>query len=121
MCFESVLYGKKSVSSISLRCLPPTSNKAFGGIKTSQTSHDLGQKQAFKEKEQNCLLTACQDPTLGTSSSVSPQSLSEPRGLLLSRPWDFSVKSFYERRMSIHRQTAAVKVIYSAFLHTSLH
>jgi hypothetical protein len=70
------------------------SNKAFGGIKTSQTSHDLGQKQAFKEKEQNCLLTACQDHTLGTSSSVSIQSMSEPRRLMLSRPWDFLSKAF---------------------------
>lgn len=57
-------------------------NKASSGIKTSQTSHDFGQKQAFKEKEQNFLMTACQDYTPGTSSSVNPQSVSEPRGLM---------------------------------------
>lgn len=90
-------------------------NTASAGIKTFQASHDLGQKQALKEKEQNCLLTACQDQAPGNSSSVNSQSVSEPRGLLLSRCWDLSVKSFYNRHMSTHGQIAAVKVICSVF------
>lgn len=116
MCSESYPRGRRSLfhpSVLNVCLLHP--NKASAGIKTSQASHDLGQKQIFKEKEQNCLLTACQDQALGTSSSVNPQSVSEPRGLMLSRSWDFSVKSFYNRHMSIHGQIAAVTVICSVF------
>lgn len=81
-----------------------------------------GRARAFKEREQNCLVTACQDHTPGTSTTVNLQAISEPRGLMLSRSWIFCQRLFKEahvrnrERISADKSiTKAVKVICLVF------
>lgn len=91
---ETITYGRglSYPSALDVCLLDP--NKAWWQKNISSWSLFRAEQEPLKKKEQNCLVTACQDYTLGTSSTVNLQSVSEPRGLMLSRSWDFLSKAF---------------------------